>query len=604
MSSRRDDPSDLARLCSESLRQGGTTLLSAALTAKKALAVVVDTIRRSNIDRSLIVCASKSLCSDIELALESTEEGIRHGPGYVAIYPSRLPEDARADGNCRNFVEADGAMKRGLPPTESVCMICLEKDGCTYMRLMREANASRHAVMNAARAEIVDIVKAAEKRHAVFIVTNHASDVLVPRVKVRFDDRAEALEMLKQIRAAVQRAEANSADRMFYFMHLGRFVAFVIDAVEGGGNEIVKLPEAFSRPSGWAASLNEILKRRGWEPQKEIMRALVAAASGELRAFAVRGDPKGVTFFAVWKPRLFVQPVLVLDATLSAERLERALGRPAVEISGNPPPPSVVQVPERVTSKKRPSVISKLLRGYLAVHEGLVGVIYGKEHHAEIAKHLEPYELARVIMADWHADLSILTRCTASVVLGHPEVPPDEVIKRLIQSGQTEAATVDGDWGDSPWTATLPWGQKVAVARRTYRQSEWRLAYEEIVQGRLRAVLAALTGQVSVHTDVELGIAVDTGPPTLDQQDGRLLAALPKLSDKSAIGNSSEESALIANLSDNPKPLPIKDLEKITGIAEWTVRRKLARLKEAGLADRTSERGDWFATDPRPKGGR
>jgi hypothetical protein len=585
----------------ESLEAGGLVLDSDACAAEDVPPAVHEAILTRDFYSTLTVCQSRDDCWDLYFELLAVGEGgVDWGRVvHAAIYPSRTPYDGETGrGNCRNFAEVRKAEDLGLPPRDAVCLVCPHKEGCPYLIDLEKAKKAPHAIMTARRAELTELAQAADEKDAVFLVGNRGLDVLVPTLHVGLTV-AEAREGLERIATAARDSACNAAsngrDARWSFACTLAMIAGEMRAALGAGGGVIEFPPPTHEAPGWAASLKAIFTKRDWRPPAKLMRACAAAATGRLRALVVRVDGDRAFVHAAWRPRSTGRPTLVLDPTLSAATLEAATGEPVRELHGAINR-GAVQVARRITGKSRPGPLAGLIRGYLWTSPGRLGVVLAEDSREPVAALLTDAERERVRLAGWNDDLTVLSDCPRTLVLGHPPVPPEAVRQRLIQTGQAQAATEPGDWGDLPWEAEQPWGEPVMVDRKGYRHPAWQAAYQELVRGRVRAVLANLTGLAIVVTDEDLGLSLDVEPPALDTDHIRLLEGLRGLTLNSAT-DKREERLLVAEMSVRVKAFHAKELGGLAGLSAATVRRRMADLERAGLVIRVGERGGWLAAE-------
>jgi hypothetical protein len=231
-----------------------------------------------------------------------------------------------------------------------------------------------------------------------------------------------------------------------------------------------------------------------------------------------------------------------------------------------------VQLRERVTWKKRASVIARIIRGYLYAVRGGVGVVGPPVHHARLKVYMAAEELARLRVVGWYQDVSVLNDSELVVLLGEPPVPPRAIRQRLIQEGCHEDAVKDGDWGDLFWTNDL--GD--TVERKGYRDPAWREAHQAIQGGRLRQVLADIPGTKVVHSAEELGLPVIHPCVPLTVGQVKVLRGLDE-----------------ATRGVVHKAFGIQDFGTKSGESVATARRHLKLLAATDLVTRVGERGGW-----------
>jgi hypothetical protein len=303
-----------------------------------------------------------------------------------------------------------------------------------------------------------------------------------------------------------------------YFAEIGALAKSIKSLSEGGVGRVVDQEVIGSVPRGCIRALFKAFDAAKVKPNKDLVRVCVASVAGDHKSLAVRIHDGWAQVVGVFHPRSFDVSLVVIDPTLTVEELSKAIGRPVRDATGGPPGgeadecptggdgvprgveadewvtraneaflgrDDVVQIPTSVTRKKRPGAIASIIRGHLHDHPGeVLGVVLWKELHREVVGRLSEGEQARLKLTDWN-DPKGLDGCDLTIIIGQPSIPPQAVVKRLVQVGDGAAAVEDGDWGPKPWVASLPWGQAKTVERKAYRHPQWADAYRAITIGRL-----------------------------------------------------------------------------------------------------------------------
>jgi hypothetical protein len=599
-------------LWARGLGRGNVALDAAPYDKELIPEMLAGAIGRHGPAGSLIVRHTRGDCESTESALieagADPASGLPVGPTADArVYPSRAPNREDGWGNCSNFDEVQRAEAMGLPPNDAVCLECPHREGCRYLVQLERARAAAHGIMNTARAVLTDPSTELGPREAVLIVNGRGLDVLKPSLGRLLTDPQEVQEVRDSLAGIADAARASAAkDHERSSRARGRYslqVAWYADRVEralasASGTQI-PLGEGVPRKPGWAARLRDELGAGGHRPDPEVMRVCTAAAAGDLEALVVVPLRGGHYLQATWRPRHFPVPVLVNDPTLDAAALEAAVGRPVVDVREGWPPAEAIQVPERFTLKKRPGATASLLRGYLAIcDEGQIGVVFPARRWGEVARAFDASDLARLKFVEWSGDLRVLRGCALVVVLGHPPVPPEAVVERLVRAGEPESAAEGGDWGEAPWSGTLLDGRSVIVDRCGYRHPAWDRAHRALTRGRLGQVLANLTGTVYVHCAEDVDLPLDSGPIPLSAREFRLLGVLRELTATSATRERSEDAGdLVAEVAVSSRGFTAARLAEICGESDRTVRRGMETLERGGLAVRLGERSGWIATE-------
>jgi DNA-binding transcriptional ArsR family regulator len=587
----------------EALAGGGIALDPTPFPLELIAPACHEAVLTMGLGRTLIVCQSSDDCSDMHFEFLSVSGAAIDRDRFLpaVMYPERTRFDPRTGlGTCRNFDEVRRAQSLGLPPSAAVCSTCEYRQGCRYLSDLERASQAPHAIMTTGRAAGSNLVEAAAQREAVLILNGRALDVLTPTIEchVRPDVARESVQRIAEAaHDAGGRAGRRERDAACeYFAAVAGVAETLLTAVDAGSGP-VDLPTGTAEPRGWAASLKATFDEREWTVDRNLVRICTAAAAGRVSSLVVHSGPAGSSVVARLCPRIPDGRLLALDPTLTPECLEAVAGRPVHTARTELAPFRAVQVPERVTAKKTPGAVAKTIRGYLERHtRGAVGVVLPAKLHGPVAEELSARERQRVRLCGWGADLRALSDCVLTVVLGHPPVPPRAVIERLLQTGHAEAAAACGRWGELPWLAELPWGQAREVPRRGYHHPDWQRAYEQLVSGRLRAILANLSGPAVVHCAEELGLALEEAPPALDDLDGEILSVLRSLP---AISTTREENSLVVDMAGRGIHVILSQLRRITGAPERTLRRHLSRLSALGLVARCGVRGGWLLAGDR-----
>jgi hypothetical protein len=545
-----------------------------------------------------------------------------------AAYPSRerygetnRPGGVRVTGNCENFDEAAAAENMGLPARMAVCILCPYEKGCKYLEELGVAREAAHVVMTAARAALTDLEGECGWRDAVFLVNGRALDVLSPVVDTTLDTERACGDLGAIADAAhecniVYKNVTGVYDEPTFFRGLADTARDLARAAEGGTPDTVTTAASAEPPRRWAADIKRDLDRSAGADgcvSKGLMRLCVSAARGRLN-----GEPfvaplgEGTWFFAALVPRRLGGPVLILDPTLGARDLERALGVDVRVVGSAAPPVTAVQVCDRVTGKTRPGVVAGIIRGYLAGYGGAVGVVLPDRLRRKVESMLSDEEMGRLVLLGWGDRADALGRCGLNVLLGGPPVPPRAVRQRLAATGRVREAARGGDWGPVPWVAVLPSGETTEVRSNGYRDPAWREAYRALRSGRLRQALAGCPGRVVVHSDEDLGLAVIQPSVRLDPRDVAILAVLNGCtlptghnSRSNPFGHNEfgawpifatkyrEEIDLVAKMGHSSKVMSTRELCELTGAPRTTMKRRLVRLERAGLVTRQGVRGGW-----------
>ncbi len=588
------------------------SLDSAPCASRDAIRLCVQTIQKLRLESSLIICQSQVEGNAI---LKVIEELI---PDAAAdLYPSRKEVIRNfRNGNCKNMHEIVRAVELGLSPKGSVCIVCPHKAGCEYFDKLDKARLAFHVIMNKARATYTDLVKESEGREAVFLVNVAGLDVLCPALSesMPISEAKDSLLLLAEAshQCKVNGLLDNNNKKYNYFSELNSFAHSLLWITQQEWNHRVKLPRRWEPPDGWEASLKGVLDNRGVNLSKHIVRLCNAAVLGHINRLDLTFVDDLLYLAAFWYPRKLRQPVLVLDQTLTPERLSAAVGMPAHHIAVACQPIEALQVPLRATQSMRPGAIAKLIRGYLVISpEATVGIVHSNKNnkHAQILNALRSAERERVRMAEWsQVGGESLEDCDLTLLMGAPPVNPMEVMKRLTQSGELDGSDEVGEWGALVWEGRFESGDPLPVVGRGYLNDAWQRAYRELQGGRLSQVIGSIPGRVFVISDEPLELPLAHPPPNLSTKSLRVLEALRTLTLSSALKSSTEENpSLIAKVSVSARPPKAKvsvkvdkihasTLARATGVPESTVRRILTDLEIIGLAMRPSgKRSGWEA---------
>jgi len=611
MSSRRDDPKERAELWSEAVRRGGVSL-----DAEPCGSIDLPSVAREVSEReakSIIVVQSKRDCqellSEFLISAKSQERGLA-----AAVYPSRTGYDpATGTGNCGNYAEVKQAEDFGLAPHAAVCRRCKLRGDCEYITDMARARNSAYGIMTGSRAEYTHLEAESGEANALILINDRPVDVLKPHAKFKLD-RGKVISQLEAIVASIRRTRPNvlwSDKRSFdestiiahYFDALCRFAEAIRSAVQEGGRHSIPIPDPVAGHRDAQQILFGSFAYSRLQHDGRLFRVCSSAAAGTLEALVIKANASKAYFSAVWRTRSPRPATIVYDPSQSVDAMTRALGIRVQLIEAATPPTTARQVIDRCTAQKRPTATAKLISGFLAVY-GSIGVIADKGQ-AEAIRCLTDPERDAVRLIDWKTEPAELVDCPMVLVLGFPPVDEDMVLDRLAQDGHASIAASDPGWGPLPWARQLPNDEIVTVKRMGYANKHWQEARQRLILGRLGRVLANLPMPSFVVSDEALGLQIVDGPPELDRDEVILLGLIRGdfLKSASEIPEDAPGSPISdALLRKSPKPLSAKILCQQSGCPMSSVYRKLDKLKKAGLID--CKRGEWFATDPRPKGGK
>ena len=111
---------------------------------------------------------------------------------------------------------------------------------------------------------------------------------------------------------------------------------------------------------------------------------------------------------------------MVLDQTLTPERLEAVTGTPVHLVPAASPPVSASTGRRAHDREESPEATAKLIRGHLLKSgpRGMLGVVLPRKSHARVLECLPQGERERVKLADWWGGLDGLAGCELTLWWG------------------------------------------------------------------------------------------------------------------------------------------------------------------------------------------
>jgi hypothetical protein len=592
------------------------------------------TILGGELQRTLTVLNSHDDCYDAVRAIQGWGDVNLHSPdvrafGKGLLDAEKYPERTKAI--CENFEEAKAAEKAGLPAGAAVCPGCPFKKGCRYLAVYEEAENADHRVMTKRRASM-SLLRAAEDSQAVFIVENgrHGDSLQVfaapLRVNLPFSMVLSSLETIKAAAAELQRLSAKKGKAAAVFWDgLLKSAADLVRFVTAHGRRKPQPPPPSPEPYLWLAQLWQQLKalvtdagkldgltwhtgefHAGRLPDAAVVRLTLALATGELESLELLAPEPGsdrVRMVGRYSVALPDAPVIVVDPTLTAGRLAAVIRRPVHDIT-DPSAARILkisQVPEHATGAQRPSAALKTIRGFLGEHPStLVGILLNKKLLGPVVEGLTAEEKERVRLAVWYEEPSDLADCEVILALGCPTASNRHVRKRLLQSGEYEAAFRDGGWGKQTWVGTTEDGRSQTVEGKRYADEAWHKAYMEITRGWLLGTLDRFDVPITVVSSLDLGFPLV--PPPLSEVQAKLLAALEgelKALENKELGVSARNALLYNRKSDvrafRALTVPTARLAQKAGIGPRAAQGHLKEMESRGRVRRegTRKEGGW-----------
>ena len=290
------------------------------------------------------------------------------------------------------------------------------------------------------------------------------------------------------------------------------------------------------------------------------------------------------------------------DATLTRERLEGILGRsvhdgtPRGEIARQK---SAVQYIRDITRQTSLSTTVSMLRGLLAKHRESrrVGLMTHRPQLKAIDQ-LEHWFRRRIVMStyfgsgDERSSNAWYQDCDLLIILGTPRVPPEAIMKYLIQVGEQQVACSEPVWGAVYWQGRTTTGEIQTFEGRGFHDRHWRNAHRDCVRaalvqaiGRGRLILDTGSDVIVVSTE-ECGLRVIDEPvPRLNDSAIEVFDQVRQLtakkSNKSTIDFLAVSTAEVAQALNRPAR---------------SIRHVLAELESFHLIQRDGPRSGWSLT--------
>jgi ribosomal protein S25 len=552
----------------------------------------------------------------------------------AAVYPARRTKSKdHRPINCWN-AEADTAEAMGFPVVKAVCPTCPRRKECQqsgYLGQLMAVQKADVALCTHKRAEYTGLAQLCEGRPYVSI---HEDPLHIVRPRVTLLDvdllplQVLVTRLLNDPRSLDWFGADQAVDDDGNRYHAAELVvrrerlyeacrqlAALLDALERAIVSAQQLtewcvPESASLPMGFERLLYGMARAARVSFEGSPWRFLLAAIAGQFVSAAIQvhrkpprnGRPEIVSK-AIVGFRHNAPPLTAVtwfnDATGSAQQLEQALGRP-VQVrtpSGRiDRQRKAVQIPRDISRGTSPRVVASLLRGVLADRPQFqrIGLI-GHRPHLGVIDQLEPEYRQRFVMrtyfgsGDDRSSNAWHEQCDLIIVAGTPRVPPEEIERRLVQTGAVDAACRRPRWGSIAWTGVTENGEAVTVSGRGYHDDAWRRAHESLVRaalvqaiGRGRGILEAGC-EVLVLSNEECGLPLSDGSvETLNQSSVRVLAALRELTMENPIKRLIENSIVSTST-----------IASAVGLSVVHVRELLRALEQRGLVQKVGERSGW-----------
>ena len=556
----------------------------------------------------------------------------RNGKEVREIYAqSGLLAEAYPEQNretCSNYDEATRALESGLSASAAVCPSCPCKGKCDYSELVKAAEAADHRISTHKRAQMGMAGMAKGRRY----VTIHESptDLLRPVAEVSC-----GLDRVAEV-ARTAKDSARDAGNMDLYCFLWRMEdaaeSLVRKLQETDNTTALDRPPSAGIPRLVDAWLFSAMRSSGVFPSADPVRVVRALAAGELHEITIRVDrifgPGRQTtikksIIAVWQTTLPDDASVWLnDATTDAAEIESIAGRPVADMTPRgrlEQQHAAVQIPIDVKLSTSPGTVVNLLRGFFTMFQNAqrVGIICHRCHvptfkgtprkgpvldegfRRRIAK-IEYYH-----SGEGRASNRWIDECDMIVVLGTPRVPPSAVALRLIQTGRTQAAERDGEWGRDYWSGITVAGKRRTIRTSAYRDHDWHAAYRALVRAELIQAVGRGRGicpngvPVVVLSNEPLGLPLlDSDIEPLAETGLKVLAEIRRLSATNPKGESKGELSAM-----NPKIYILDSVAVSTAslvgslaMPERTVRWNLNDLVRRGLVEKIGERGGWILT--------
>ncbi len=207
----------------------------------------------------------------------------------------------------------------------------------------------------------------------------------------------------------------------------------------------------------------------------------------------------------------------------------------------------------------------------------------------------------KLLIGHWRGDVAHLRDADLIVALGAPTIPPASIRRRLLQTGQAEAAAQPRDWGKLPWQATTAAGQTVLMPRMGYRHSAWQEAYAKALYTCVCRTLALIGKPAVLLTDEQLDFPVVQPPHRLSRRDAKILSAL-HVAAVARGGDTSETKtpkllediygdsllAVLGFISAKCHPILAETLASLTGLKTKTVAGRLTVLRAPATSPGTA----------------
>jgi len=616
-----DDWRDQLRTArTESLKRPGVYLDKSPTGAGKSFA---DQTAIRQASSSLVILPTHDNCR--ELARDLQADGID-----AQAYPERTEDNCSATfiSGVTSFQAAQRAESIGVSVQSSICQGCplgpKNSNQCMssggYLHAINEASQAIVTVATHARATVQGFASLADGRRFVAVHEN-ATALLRPTASVRDSELAVVESILGEwldrwtsnedlhrwvswlcVAATYLRQVIRKTDETgkvepppaltladpptgLWSALLGRFKGELT-----GGSDVFRVLVDLA---GWKSDLAvQVIQWRGDGGTIESSKRLIAT-----RANNIPNDGQTIWFEDATADRELIEDLTgrnVIDRT-PAGRLERLH--------------SATQIPRAIWKGTAERTVRNELRGILADRPDAkrVGVICW-QNHVEAVESVNS-ELAfsgRIHKVEyfhggtdrssngWH------TECDLLVILGSPTVNGNAIAQHLIQTNNTEAAALDGEWSDRPWQGQTVDGAAVQVEGRGYSQPDWRAAHARMVRaaliqaiGRARSFQTDGIPVVVVATD-ECGLPVSDRPSQpMNETESMVLAAVVGLSATNPI------SSLIEKVADKTGLLT-RDVAAVVGKPARTVRRYLNSLEKRGLVQKVGDRkaARWLLVRP------
>ncbi len=415
--------------------------------------------------------------------------------------------DACVKNRCEHFEKVSLALKTGFAPSEVICPVCDDKDGCEYKRLLNMAENAKHRIATHKRVELS--CGAVTKKAKYIAIHENSLGFIRPQIVLNSKNIPSLRKIIDTARKLPSPGIYTDNDRRLFAWRLAESAESMIDALENATQSHQMQLSSDANRQGHMLELFRMIEDSEIE-ESEALRACVLAITDGLAdpPFVSVSASKPETSARIAKitliPKIHLPSdatVIFADASADAQALREATGIDFIDITPIGSVENVgriVQITADLTLSNRSEKALAMFRGVLARFPDAqkIGLITHRKFTNYILENVSDTERERIRKVDHFRGTAsrgsnAWTSNDLLIVLGTPRVPSSAIEAELIRSGHIDAIKRVQDcrkenWGIDYWSGRTESGQRVTVRSKGYRDHHWHAAHRRIVAEELR----------------------------------------------------------------------------------------------------------------------